>query len=126
MIIKGKIISGKGEGRYYLSIKKYKKDIRKLLNFEPYEGTLNLKLNMDFNIENFNYLETEDFILNGKKYFGVRLLPVKIKVRDGVICGAIISPKKTDHGRDVIEIIAPIKLREKYNLKDGDVLEVVI
>ncbi|XRO77142.1 CTP-dependent riboflavin kinase [Methanocaldococcus sp. 10A] len=126
MIIEGIIASGLGEGRYFLSLSPYKEAFKNILGFEPYEGTLNLKLNKEFDINKFKYIEIEDFEFNGKKYFGVRILPIKILINNKEIEGAIVSPKKTYHSKDIIEIVAPIKLREQYNLKDGDVIKILI
>ncbi|XRP96816.1 CTP-dependent riboflavin kinase [Methanocaldococcus sp. 16A] len=126
MIIEGSIVSGRGEGRYFLSLPPYKEAFKNILGFEPYEGTLNLKLNKEFDINKFKYIETEDFEFNGKKYFGVRILPIKILINNKEIDGAIVLPKKTYHSSDIIEIVAPIKLREQYNLKDGDVIKILI
>ncbi|AIJ05375.1 riboflavin kinase [Methanocaldococcus bathoardescens] len=126
MIIEGKVVSGLGEGGYFLSLPPYKEAFKNILGFEPYEGTLNLKLNKEFNINKFKYIETEDFEFEGKKFFGVKILPIKILINNKEINGAVVVPKKTYHSSDIIEIIAPIKLRERFNLKDGDVIKILI
>ncbi len=127
MIIEGKVISGLGEGRYFLSLPPYKETFKNILGFEPYEGTLNLKLNEEFKLKDkFKCIETEDFEYNGRKFFGVKILPIKILINNKEIEGAIVLPKKTYHSSDIIEIIAPIKLREQFNLKDGDVIKILI
>ncbi|XRO75799.1 CTP-dependent riboflavin kinase [Methanocaldococcus sp. 28A] len=126
MIIEGRVVPGRGEGRYFLSLLPYKEAFKNILGFEPYEGTLNLKLNKEFDINKFEYIETEDFEFDGKKYFGVKILPIKILINNKEIDGAIVLPKKTYHSSDIIEIVAPIKLREQYNLKDGDVIKILI
>jgi len=41
---KGKIVSGMGEGAYYMSLEGYKKQFKEKLGYEPFPGTLNLKL----------------------------------------------------------------------------------
>jgi len=41
---KGTIVSGMGEGAYYMSLDGYKKKKKKKLGYEPYPGTLNVKL----------------------------------------------------------------------------------
>src|SRR5919197_1426942 len=41
---KGIVISGMGEGAYYMSLDGYKKQFREKLGYEPYPGTLNIKL----------------------------------------------------------------------------------
>ncbi|RLF49001.1 MAG: DUF120 domain-containing protein, partial [Thermoplasmata archaeon] len=42
MLIRGKLASGKGEGRKYLSKKEYIKQFEEVLSFTPFSGTLNL------------------------------------------------------------------------------------
>src|SRR5919112_2498767 len=44
VIIKGKIVTGMGEGSYYMSKKGYKDQFSEKLGYEPYPGTLNVKL----------------------------------------------------------------------------------
>ena len=41
---KGTIVSGMGEGAYYMSLDGYKKQFKEKLGYEPYPGTLNVKL----------------------------------------------------------------------------------
>ena len=44
---------------------------------------------------------------------------------DGVD-GAVIMPKRTHYSKDVLEVIAPVSLRERLGLKDGDEVEVEV
>ena len=39
-----KIVSGMGEGAYYMSLKGYRNQFIEKLGYEPYPGTLNVKL----------------------------------------------------------------------------------
>src|SRR5918912_644876 len=41
---KGTIVSGMGEGAYYMSLAGYKKQFKEKLGYEPYPGTLHVKL----------------------------------------------------------------------------------
>ena len=43
--LKGKIVSGMGEGAYYMSLKGYTKQFKSILGYIPFPGTLNVKLN---------------------------------------------------------------------------------
>src|SRR3989442_8004712 len=45
LTIAGTLTSGLGEGAFYMRQKGYRDQFRKKLWFEPYEGTLNLKMN---------------------------------------------------------------------------------
>ena len=87
---------------------------------------MNLKLDKEFDISKFKYVETEDFEFNGRRFFGVKVLPIEILINNKKIDGAIVVPKKTYHSGNIIEIIAPIKLREQFNLKDGDTIKILI
>jgi len=130
VLIEGEVVSGFGEGRYFLSLPPYKKAFKKILGFVPYEGTLNIKLR-NISKEKFKeafkyskYIETEDFEFEGKKFFGVKVFPVEIIIKDKKIKGAVVLPKKTYHSEDIVEIVAPIKLRDEFGLKDGDLVKI--
>lgn len=44
---------------------------------------------------------------------------------DTVKC-AIVIPEVTGYPEDAIEIVAPVNLREKFHIKDGDIVKVKI
>ncbi|AIY89110.1 riboflavin kinase [Geoglobus acetivorans] len=125
--ITGRVMSGVGEGKYYVSLDGYKRQFEEKLGFAPYPGTLNLKIpkeQMYFRrvldeedgilIEGF---KTEDRTFGDVKAFRCRI--------DGIE-GAVIIPKRTHYSKDVLEIIAPEKLREKLGLRDGDNVEIEV
>lgn len=43
-ILSGQVITGLGEGQYYISLEGYRTQFREKLGFDPYPGTLNIKL----------------------------------------------------------------------------------
>ena len=43
-MLSGTVVSGIGEGKYYMSLEPYKEQFRTHLGFEPYPGTLNIRL----------------------------------------------------------------------------------
>ncbi|MEM1519284.1 MAG: DUF120 domain-containing protein, partial [Pyrobaculum sp.] len=57
-----------------------------------------------------------------RTYGGVRLFKAKIR---GVET-AVVIPERTHHSSDVIEIIAPMKLRDVLSLRDGEKIEIEI
>lgn len=127
IVLKGKVFSGSGEGRKYLSIKDYREGIKKLLGFSPYKGTLNIKLLEESLEKKAELLRMpmkflKGFEKNGKRYNGVFLIECYI---NGVK-GGIVIPIKSRYGNDVVEVIAKQNLRKKLNLKDGDVVEIVV
>jgi riboflavin kinase len=124
--VKGVVISGMDEGRYYLTLKGYKEQLKRKLRFSPYEGTLNLKLfpgeSGKLNILKESVGINIDGFQDGERTFGPgKCFPAKIR---NVDC-AVIMPNRS-HYSDVVEIISKDYLREKLKLKDGDMIEVEI
>ncbi|MFA4640186.1 DUF120 domain-containing protein [Pyrococcus kukulkanii] len=117
-IIVGEVVSGIGEGAYY--VQQYAPLIREYLGFDPYPGTLNVKVIFPKTI--FDALCTSrpiiipGFMKDGRTFGDVRAYKVRI---DGIE-GAIVIPSRTIHPPKIAEIIAPVNLRKALNLKDGD------
>jgi len=123
----GNVVSGLGEGRFFVGLTPYKNKFKELTGFTPFEGTLNVKLKHNFNLDEFNPIEFDGFEIDGKKYFGGKVLLIKLFNKHGhfVNC-AIVAPKKTDHSKKTLEIIAPLQLRKFLSLKNFDVVKIVI
>ncbi len=113
--MKGKIVSGRGEGALFLSMKEYRERIYEITGIYPYPGTLNIKCNV--NLDSIDGIKINGFTKNGKRFGGINIFPSKLNGRNV----AIVVPEKRKH--DDIEIIASENLREKYDLKDGDIVE---
>jgi riboflavin kinase len=99
------------------------------LGFDPYPGTLNLKLTTDYDLKTLTELEAYPAIeiqgfKNEDRTFGlVKCYPAKInnKVR-----GALIFALRSHYDRSVVEVIAPVYLRKQLNLKDGHKVKVEV
>ncbi|MEM3727822.1 MAG: DUF120 domain-containing protein [Candidatus Bathyarchaeia archaeon] len=122
--MKGKIVSGSGEGSFFTALPWVKRQIKEKLGFVPYPGTLNLKLAGE-------YVEGRKLLENVK---AIEILPelgycrgkcFRAYIGRDVAC-AVALPCVENYPKDVLEIVAPSNLREKLKLKDGDELEVWI
>jgi riboflavin kinase len=119
----GIITKGIGEGRYYVSLDGYQKQFKEKLGFKAYPGTLNLRVKrpeaLEFvsslNAINIDGCETKD------RTFG-KLTAYIIKVNN--IKGAKIIPERTRHEEDIIELIAPVNIKQKLKLKDNSRLRI--
>lgn len=126
--VTGEVISGMGEGKYYMELSGYKKQFKKVLGFTPYPGTLNLKLNSEVDIrgrqilQDLKGIEVEGFTSGDRTFGAVKCFMAKI---DGVE-GAVIIPMRTHHGVNTLEIIAPENIRDKIGLNDGDEITVKV
>ncbi|ASJ10777.1 riboflavin kinase [Thermococcus sp. P6] len=116
-LVLGEVVSGMGEGAYY--VKQYAPLIKEYLGFEPYPGTLNVKVLFPKTI--FDALcQVRPVILpgftrNGRTFGDVKAYRVRV---EGVE-GAIVIPSRTVHPPKIAEVIAPECLRERLGLKDG-------
>lgn len=128
VVITGEVFTGFGEGAYYVSLNEYRTQIIEKLGFDPYPGTLNLKLTDPSDIYFRDVLNHRAGILikgfsNGKRTYG-SVKAFKAKIRN--ISAAVLLIERTHYGRDVLEVIAPVNLRQALNLKDGDKVSVEV
>jgi riboflavin kinase len=120
--IKGELISGMGEGQYYITRRGYTQQFEEKLGFHPFPGTLNLLLEREHDIvvremlDNCPYAKIDGFTDENRTFGAVKCYPVSINGTRG----AIISPLRTHHPKNIIEIIAPVYLRQELGLTDGD------
>jgi riboflavin kinase len=120
--IKGRVASGRGEGQRYISMEGYRSQLRKLLGFDPFPGTLNLWLEAPLSLSEEEAILIEGFISAGRSYGSCRCYPCRV---GGLSC-AIIRPDRSTYPLSLIEIIAPVRLREWMKLQDGDDVEVAV
>ena len=122
LCIKGEVFVGKGEGAKFVKLPWVRKQIVEKLGFDPYLGTLNLRLYEDG-------IKTKRQL---KKAKPVSVSPVagfcsgkcyKAFLTNSLEC-AIIMPEVARYPADVVEIVSSTNLREKLCLKDGDIVEV--
>jgi riboflavin kinase len=120
--LKGEVTSGLGKGKFYMSKDVYQQVFKEKLGFKPFAGTLNLKVDQESR-EKFekdsNTIEITDVYEDGERLSDVDVTPCRI---GEVECG-LLKLEFTDHPDSIAEVIAPVELREKFNLEDGDRVE---
>jgi riboflavin kinase len=127
--LEGVVFTGLGEGAYYISKEQYTKQFIEKLGFEPYPGTLNLKLTTDYDVktrselEAYPAIEIEGFRNEDRTFGSVKCYPVTIENR---VKGALILALRSHYDTSVIEIIAPVFLRKHLSLKDGHKVKVEV
>ncbi len=127
--LEGKVFSGLGEGAYYISLPGYYNQIKEKLGFEPFLGTLNIRLSSNTAIEERMLLEkVADILIEGFKdekrsYGGAKCIKAIFNDKDEC---AILFIERTHHDASVVEVVAPYNLREKYGLKDGDKVKLTV
>jgi riboflavin kinase len=127
--LEGVVFTGLGEGAYYISKERYTKQFIEKLGFEPYPGTLNLKLTTDYDVktrselEAYPAIEIEGFRNENRTFGSVKCYPVTIENKAK---GALILALRSHYDASVIEIIAPVFLRKHLGLKDGHKVKVEV
>lgn len=122
MKLTGKVKTGLGEASFWM--KKSQEAFYNKTGIKMFPGTLNVELKEDYN------LKGSLKVLKGKEYGGsqdVYIKECKIFGHKSYIVRTDknISEKRT-HPLNLVEIISDINFREKYNLKDGQTIEITI
>lgn len=124
--LQGEVFSGLGEGAYYVGQPVYMRQFQEKLGFKPYLGTLNVKVkkkhlrDRSF-LESFEHVEIVGF-RNGSRSFGSGKC-YRVMVNEEVEAYVVVA-LRSHYGADVLEILAPVNLRERLNLRDGDAVRV--
>ena len=127
--LKGTLVSGMGEGAYYMSLKGYTKQFKSKIGYIPFPGTLNVRLDKKIHMETIKQFETLDGIKiksfsDGKRTYGwVKCFPAKLN--HSINCQLIIL-ERTHHDDSIIELISKVCIRKSGKLKDGSQVTIKI
>jgi len=127
--LEGTVFTGLGEGAYYIAKEQYRKQFIEKLGFDPYPGTLNLKLTTEYDVaarkelEAYPAVEVGGFTSDDRTFGQVKCYPLIIENK---VKGALISALRSHYDASVLEVIAPVSLRKHLKLKDGHKVKVEI
>ncbi|HWP34546.1 MAG TPA: DUF120 domain-containing protein [Thermodesulfobacteriota bacterium] len=116
----GEVRSGVGEGAGFLRLDWVRRQIREVAGFDPFPGTLNLRLVTPEGLARWRAVRARP----GRRLeppppgtCGGWLFPVLVA---GTVRGAVVVPDVTRYGEDLLEVVAPVHLRSRLGLEDGD------
>ena len=127
--LNGSIISGLGEGAYYMSLNGYTKQFKVKIGYIPFSGTLNIKLNQLQATQVIQQLDELDNVMlepfsDGKRTYGwVKCFHATLN--ESIKC-ELIRLERTHHDSSVIELISKNNLRKTAKLKTGSKVTVKI
>jgi len=126
LYFEGVLFTGLGEGSYYVGQEGYRKQLRSKLGFDPYPGTLNLRLRQGYEgvkatLEGLPSILIEGFRTKDRSFGPAKC--IRVMVNDSVEA-AVILALRSHYGSDVVELVAGENLRDRLNLKDGDTVRV--
>ncbi|MDJ0680057.1 MAG: DUF120 domain-containing protein [Xenococcaceae cyanobacterium MO_167.B52] len=121
-ILRGKVVSGKGDFSQWIR-KLHKYYYQKTgLNFFP--GTLNVKLDRPYHIPK------NALCLDAKEYAGkvsIYLVKCQILGHPGYILRTDRNEEgRGDHPHTIVEIACEVKLRDVHQIKDGEEVEIIL
>ena len=120
LTVTGKIVSGEGKGAFFTRLDWVQKQCQEKLGFRPFPGTLNIEVDEKkvpliavlFQKDGLT-LEPPDSEFCTGQIYPASIMGVK---------GAVVAPAGDVrvHGNNVVEIIAPISLKDALDVDDGD------
>lgn len=131
--LRGRVTSGMGEGRHYISLPGYMRQFEDRLGYAPFAGTLNLELDDESRraragLHSFEPIQIDGWEDDERTYGPAVCFPARVETPGGDHHDEahVIAPERTHHDEDQLEVIAPEQLRESLGVDDGDVLVVAV
>ncbi len=119
-ILSGIIVRGAGKAAYFTELDWVRKQCAEKLNFQPYPGTLNIQVdeNCLALLEDLQKKPSVNLLSPDPSFCNARALPASLSN----LAVAIIIPDGAVniHGRNILEVIAPVSLKKTLSLQDGD------
>ncbi len=120
----GTLIQGAGKAAFFTDLFWIQQQCREKIGFVPFSGTLNLDIkrsDVEF-IKNISNRFWKELTPEDKTFCTAKILPIVIK---DIKCAVILPEAAVNiHDRHVIEILAPVNLRESLGLKNGDTINI--
>jgi riboflavin kinase, archaea type len=127
----GTVVSGMGEGAYYMSLDGYRKQFKEKLGYEPYPGTLNVKLvdqifmNARREIDRCNSIFIDGFSDSTRTYGWVKCYIAN--VNNGAINNAaVLILERSHYDESMLEVIAPVSLKDSAGIQNGDKINIKV
>ncbi len=127
IVIQGTIVTGLGEGAYYVDI--YSSKLRAALGFKPHLGTLNVKISDEDSrkaigrMKNTPPLVLSGFTHKGRTFGDVICYRVKVNKK---IEAAVVIAQRTHHSEEILEVVAAINIRDALSLVDNDKITLTV
>lgn len=136
--LSGVLVSGMGEGAYYMTLDGYTRQFRSKVGYVPFPGTLNVRLSGRRHMEAVRRIKSErvgrmiDSFSDGRRTYGwavcyPALLRAGPAAADDGATGSktaevkcdLITLERTHHDDSIIELISAVCIREATMISDG-------
>jgi riboflavin kinase, archaea type len=128
--ITGIVFSDLGRASAFMSLAWVQDLLKQRLGYNPYPATLNLRPMGTDDAESWERaqrdVESVALTQADAAHCGARLFRIEIHApargSSDKIGGAILLPEVKDYPKDKIEIVAPMRLKDRLGISDGDTL----
>lgn len=119
-ILSGIIVRGAGEAAYFTELDWVREQCAGKLGFKPYPGTLNIQVDENCFpfLKDLQKKPAIELLSPYPNFCNARLLPASLSD----LQVAIIIPEEgvNIHDKNIVEVIAPVSLKETLSLRDGE------
>lgn len=129
----GTVTDGMGEGRHYISLEGYRDQFVERLGYEPYPGTLNVRLDeasqrRRTRLESLEEIPIDAWEDADRTYGPAACYPAMAANDHGerVRSVHVIVPERTHHDPDNLELVAPDRLRDTLGLVDDTRIDISV
>lgn len=122
----GRIVTGASEAAFFTQLDWVREQCSQKLGFTPFPGTLNIDISPQkiTNMETFLTGVDVDLRSPDPKFCSARIVPVNL---EGIPAAVLFPDEKTRvHGQNILEILAPVSVREVLQKKDGDLISITM
>ena len=118
--ISGRVVTGAGKAAQFTQLDWVQEQCYTKLGFRPYPGTLNLEV-AEKCLPVVDVLRREEgirLVPPDPEFCAATVLPLSV----GTVSGALIVPEASVniHGRNIIEVLAPVRLKDALGLNEGE------
>jgi HAD superfamily hydrolase (TIGR01549 family) len=123
--IQGEVVSGVGEAGRFLQVPWVRAQLIEQLGFEPFPGTLNLRVSAEADRAAFEWLKRQPEIPIEPEpgFCAARCYRVSL---EGRLAAAVLIPEVPGYPPEALEIVAPVRLRDALPVRDGSLLTVAV
>ncbi|HJS83470.1 MAG TPA: DUF120 domain-containing protein [Nitrososphaera sp.] len=123
----GSVVSGMGEGAYYMSLEGYRRQFKDKLGYVPYPGTLNVRLvdPLFMNARRELGMHPPSAFIDGfsdgtRTYGWVKCYRASINSSTAVNEAAVLVLERTHYDDTMLELISPVPIKQALGIKNGD------
>ena len=126
----GNVVSGMGEGAYYVALDGYRRQFKEKLGYEPYPGTLNIRLvdqvfmNARRELGKHPSIFITGFSDGMRSYGWVKCY--RAIINEAIDNAAVLVLERTHYDDSMLEVISPVSIKQTAGIKNGDRVKVQV